>query len=58
MPTEADTCHTMITPKLQAAGWGNDPHCIPEQCRIISELDALQNAMLPALIDRACKGEC
>jgi hypothetical protein len=21
MPTEADTCRTLITPKLQAAGW-------------------------------------
>src|SRR6266498_3010855 len=31
MPTEADTCRTLITPKLQAAGWENDPHSIAEQ---------------------------
>lgn len=28
---EADTCRTLITPKLQAAGWDNDPHSIAEQ---------------------------
>jgi len=31
MPTEADTCRTLITPKLQAAGWEHDPHSIAEQ---------------------------
>jgi type I restriction enzyme R subunit len=31
MPTEADTCRTLITPKLQAAGWESDPHSIAEQ---------------------------
>src|SRR5437762_9503953 len=31
MPTEADTCRTLITPKLQAAGWEDDPHSIAEQ---------------------------
>ena len=31
MPTEADTCRTLITPKLQAAGWDSDPHSITEQ---------------------------
>jgi type I restriction enzyme R subunit len=31
MGTEADTCRTLITPKLQAAGWENDPHSIVEQ---------------------------
>src|SRR5437870_10437743 len=31
MGTEADTCRTLITPKLQAAGWENDPHSIAEQ---------------------------
>jgi len=31
MPTEADTCRTLITPKLQAAGWETDPHSIAEQ---------------------------
>lgn len=28
---EADTCRTLITPKLQAAGWDADPHSIAEQ---------------------------
>src|SRR5437667_5534196 len=31
MPTEADTCRRLITPKLQAAGWEDDPHSIAEQ---------------------------
>lgn len=31
MPNEADTCRTLITPKLQAAGWESDPHSIAEQ---------------------------
>ena len=31
MPTEADTCRTLITPKLQAAGWEDEPHSIAEQ---------------------------
>jgi type I restriction enzyme R subunit len=31
MPTEADTCRRLITPKLQAAGWESDPHSIAEQ---------------------------
>jgi type I restriction enzyme, R subunit len=31
MATEADTCRTLITPKLQAAGWDSDPHSIAEQ---------------------------
>ena len=31
MPTEADTCRTLISPKLQVAGWENDPHSIAEQ---------------------------
>ena len=31
MGTEADTCRKLITPKLQAAGWDNEPHSIAEQ---------------------------
>jgi type I restriction enzyme R subunit len=31
MPTEADTCRTLIAPKLQAAGWDSEPHSITEQ---------------------------
>ncbi len=31
MPTEADTCRTLVTPKLQAAGWERDPHSLTEQ---------------------------
>jgi type I restriction enzyme R subunit len=31
MLTEADTCRTLITPKLQAVGWEADPHSIAEQ---------------------------
>lgn len=29
--TEADTCRKLVVPKLQAAGWDNDPHSIAEQ---------------------------
>jgi len=28
---EADTCRQWVVPKLQAAGWDNDPHSIAEQ---------------------------
>jgi len=31
MSTEADTCRKFVVPKLQAAGWDNDPHSIAEQ---------------------------
>ena len=29
--TEADTCRKFVVPKLQVAGWDNDPHSIAEQ---------------------------
>lgn len=29
--TEADTCRKFVIPKLQAAGWDDDPHTIAEQ---------------------------
>jgi type I restriction enzyme R subunit len=28
---EADTCRTLITPKLQSVGWDTDPHSLAEQ---------------------------
>jgi type I restriction enzyme R subunit len=31
MLNEADTCRKFVVPKLQAAGWDNDPHSIAEQ---------------------------
>lgn len=31
MPTEADTCRKHVIPKLQSAGWDNEPHSIAEQ---------------------------
>lgn len=31
MGNEADTCRMLITPKLQSAGWENEPHSIAEQ---------------------------
>jgi type I restriction enzyme R subunit len=31
MPNEADTCRRYVVPRLQAAGWENDPHRINEQ---------------------------
>lgn len=29
--SEADTCRKFVVPKLQAAGWDNDPHSLAEQ---------------------------
>ncbi len=31
MANEADTCRTLVVPRLQAAGWDDDPHSIAEQ---------------------------
>ncbi|MBI3466129.1 MAG: DEAD/DEAH box helicase family protein, partial [Planctomycetes bacterium] len=31
MPNEADTCRRYVVPRLQAAGWENEPHRINEQ---------------------------
>lgn len=31
MLTEADTCRKFVVPKLQTAGWDNEPHSIAEQ---------------------------
>ncbi len=31
MPNEADTCRKHVVPKLQAAGWDNEPYSIAEQ---------------------------
>lgn len=31
MPTEADTCRRFVVPKLQAAGWDDEPYSIAEQ---------------------------
>lgn len=31
MSNEADTCRRFVVPKLQAAGWDNDPRSIAEQ---------------------------
>jgi type I restriction enzyme R subunit len=34
MPNEPDTCRRFVVPKLQAAGWDDEPHSIAEQRRI------------------------
>ena len=31
MPNEADTCRRYVVPKLQSAGWENEPHRINDQ---------------------------
>ena len=31
MANEADTCRKFVVPRLQAAGWENEPHSIAEQ---------------------------
>jgi hypothetical protein len=76
MPSEADTCRKFVVPKLQAAGWDNDPHSIAEQRyftkgrilvevqtevntlkRLQTETAAELDVLLPAILDRAFKGE-
>jgi len=48
MPNEADTCRRFVVPKLQQAGWDEEPHQAAA-----AELDAL----LPSILDKAFKGE-
>jgi len=31
MSNEADTCRTLVLPKLVAAGWDSEPHRVNEQ---------------------------
>ncbi len=31
MPSEADPCRKLVVPRLQEAGWDNEPHSIAEQ---------------------------
>ena len=72
MPNEADTCRRYVVPKLQAAGWEDEPHRLNEQVyftdgRIQSKVDAIKklqeqtaaelDAMLPSILDRAFKGQ-
>ena len=75
MATEADTCRTLITPKLQAAGWDSEPRSIAGQPhftdnragrvasggnalkRLQAETAAELDALFPAILDRAFKGE-
>ena len=45
MSIEADACRKNVVPKLQAAGWENEPHPIAEQ-----------RWLLIAILDRAFKG--
>jgi type I restriction enzyme R subunit len=39
MPNEADTCRIYVLPKLDEAGWNQDPHSFTEQKH--SPMDAL-----------------
>ena len=50
MATVVDTCRTLITPKLQAAGLEREPFSIAGQY-------TFTDALLPALLDRALKGD-
>jgi hypothetical protein len=40
MPNEADTCRRYVVPKLQAAGWDNEPYRINEQVTFTDDLRA------------------
>jgi len=61
MPTKADTCRKYVVPKLQAAGWENDLNALPAEVdalkRLQAETAAELAAFLPAILDRAFKGE-
>ena len=53
MPNEANRCRKFVVPKLQAAGWDNEPHSIAEQryftdgrCADAGELPFTQPDML------------
>ncbi|HPS78151.1 MAG TPA: hypothetical protein PLS53_08355, partial [Thermoanaerobaculaceae bacterium] len=39
---EADTCRKLLLPRLQAAGWDDEPHSIAEQWLVVAELDAMR----------------
>ncbi len=61
MATEADTCRKFVVPRLRQVGcgtrargdYGNPGACKRLQAETAAELDAL----LPAILDKAFKGE-
>jgi hypothetical protein len=53
MPTEADTCRKFVVPKLQSAGWENEPHSIAEQRSIaVFHGEGVKLLSLVALVER------
>ena len=40
---EADTCRRFVVPKLQAAGWDNDPHAGTKELKLLTA-DGAENA--------------
>ena len=61
MPTEADTCRKFVVPKLQAAGSDSELDALQAEVdalkRLQAETVAELDALLPAILDRAFKGE-
>ena len=57
MPTEADTCRKFVVPKLQAAGWDALQAEVDALKRLQVEAATELDALLPAILDRAFKGE-
>jgi predicted acetyltransferase len=62
MPTEADTCRRFVVPKLQAAGWDNEPYSIAEQRTItdgrivLEQIEKDPRSFVDSLTDREAKG--
>jgi hypothetical protein len=44
MGTEADTCRKFVVPKLQQAGWDNNPHSMAEE--ILAKLPRAKQSFL------------
>jgi type I restriction enzyme, R subunit len=57
MWTKADTCRTLITPGLQAAGWEQEPPSLAEESTFMDSRIAIRGDRpeRPALRDRAFK---
>ena len=67
--SDADTCHKLVAPRLQQAGWDNEPysiaqrrtimggHIVPVEIGFVSSPPRRPHAVHPAFLDRAFKGE-
>jgi type I restriction enzyme, R subunit len=61
--SEADTCRTLVVPKLLDVGWDTDPHSIAEQRtitdgRIVPGGIGCQHKRLRSIANRSVTNEC